>query len=77
MLWRQALKSNQLKSDKLNAMTKEQIIELIKSQEAYFYKNLQECKTIYGSENNHTRYAAGAWGTIFELLQTIEQNENN
>lgn len=58
-------------------MTKEQIIELIKSQEAYFYKNLQECKTIYGSENNHTRYAAGAWGTIFELLQTIEQNENN
>lgn len=76
MLWRQALKSNQLKSDKLNAMTKEEILEIIRSQEAYFYKNLQECKILYGSENNHTRYAAGAWGAIFELLQTIE-NENN
>lgn len=56
-------------------MTKEQIIELIKIQEYYFYKNLQECKMRYGSEDNHTRYAAGAWGAIFELLQTIEQDD--
>ena len=58
-------------------MNKEQILDLIRNQEAYFYKNLQECKILYGSEDNHTRYAAGTWGAIFELLQTIEENENN
>lgn len=58
-------------------MKKEEVIELIRSGEAELYKNLQECKSIYGSEDNHTRYAAGAWGAIFELLQTIEENENN
>ena len=56
-------------------MTKEEILNLIRSQEAYFYKNLEECKIIYGPEDNHTRYAAGAWGAIFELLQKIE-NDN-
>ena len=58
-------------------MTKEKILELIRSQQAYFYKNLQECEEIYGKQDAHTRYAAGAWGAIFELLQTIEENENN
>jgi hypothetical protein len=58
-------------------MNKEQILELIRSKEQELYANLQECKSIYGSENNHTRYAAGAWGSIFELLQTIEEYENN
>jgi hypothetical protein len=58
-------------------MDKQQIIELIRSQEKELYANLQECKSIYGSENNHTRHASGAWGSIFELLQTIEENENN
>lgn len=58
-------------------MEKEQILELLKSKESELYANLQECKSIYGGENNHTRYAAGAWGSIFELLQTIEENENN
>lgn len=56
-------------------MNKEEILDLIRNQEAYFYKNLQECKSLYFSEDNHTRYAAGAWGAIFELLQTIEENE--
>jgi hypothetical protein len=58
-------------------MNKEQIIELIRIGEKELYKNLQECKSIYGSESNHTRHASGAWGSIFELLQTIEENENN
>ena len=58
-------------------MTKEQILELLKRQEVESYKNLQECRDIYGSDSNHTRYAAGAWGAIFELLETIEENENN
>lgn len=57
-------------------MNKKQILDLIRIQEAELYKNLQECKSLYGAEDNHTRYAAGAWGSIFELLQTLE-NENN
>ena len=56
-------------------MNKEQIIELIRSQEVYFYNDLRDCEEIYGSKDAHTRYAAGAWGAIFELLQTIEENE--
>ena len=58
-------------------MEKEQILELLKSKESELYANLQECKSIYGSESNHTRHASGAWGSIFELLQTIEEYENN
>lgn len=58
-------------------MNKEEILDIIRIGEQELYKNLQECKSIYGSEDNHTRYAAGAWGAIFELLQTIEENENN
>jgi hypothetical protein len=58
-------------------MTKEEILELLRIQQAESYKNLQECQEIYGSDNKHTRYAAGAWGAIFELLETIEENENN
>lgn len=58
-------------------MNKEQLLDFIRSQEAESYKNLRECEEIYGSQNAHTRYAAGAWGAIFELLQTIEENENN
>lgn len=57
--------------------TKEQIIKLLRSKEVESYKNLQECYEIYGSQDAHTRYAAGAWGAIFDLLQTIEENENN
>ena len=56
-------------------MTKDEILELIRNGEAYYYKNLRECEDIYGSQDAHTRYAAGAWGAIFELLQTIEENE--
>jgi hypothetical protein len=58
-------------------MDKQQIIDLLKSKESELYSNLQECKSIYGSESNHTRHASGAWGSIFELLQTIEENEKN
>jgi hypothetical protein len=58
-------------------MTKEEILDLIRIGEQELYKNLQECKSIYGVEHNHTRHASGAWGAIFELLQTIEENEIN
>lgn len=56
-------------------MTKDEILELIRNGEAESYENLRECEEIYGSRDAHTRYAAGAWGAIIELLQTIEENE--
>jgi len=58
-------------------MNKEQILELIRSQEQALYAELQECKSHYGVDHNHTRYALGAWGSILNLLETIEENENN
>ena len=57
-------------------MNKEQILELIRSQEQELYKDLQECKSHYGVEHKHTRYALGAWGAALNLLQTIENNED-
>jgi hypothetical protein len=58
-------------------MDKKQILELIRSQEQELYKDLQECKSIYGVDHKHTRYALGAWGAVLNLLQTIENNESN
>lgn len=57
-------------------MNKEQIIDLIRSKEAELYAELQECKRLYGVDHRHTRYALGAWGSILNLLNII-QNENN
>jgi len=58
-------------------MNKEQILELIRSQEQELYKDLQECKSQYGVDHKHTRYALGAWGSMLNLLQTLEENESN
>ena len=57
-------------------MNKEQIIELIRNQEKMLYAEVKECKSLYGVDHRHTRYALGAWGSILNLLETIE-NENN
>jgi len=57
-------------------MNKEQILELIRSKEQELYAELQECKSQYGVDHKHTRYALGAWGSILNLLDTI-QDENN
>ena len=57
-------------------MNKEQIIELIRNQEKMLYAEVKECKSLYGVDHRHTRYALGAWGSVLNLLETIE-NENN
>lgn len=57
-------------------MKKQEIIDLIRSQEKMLYAELQECKRLYGVDHRHTRYALGAWGSILNLLNII-QNENN
>jgi hypothetical protein len=61
---------------KNNAMNKEQILELIRSQEQELYKDFRHCQGQYGTDHKHTRYALGAWGAALNLLQTIENNED-
>jgi len=58
-------------------MTKEQILELIRSKEAELYADFRFCQIEYGVDHKHTRYALGAWGSMLNLLETIEENENN
>ena len=58
-------------------MNKEQILELIRSQEQELYADFKHCEMQYGVDHNHTRYALGAWGSVLNLLQTIENNEVN
>ena len=57
-------------------MNKEQILELIRSQEQELYKDFRHCQGQYGTDHKHTRYALGAWGAALNLLQTIENNED-
>lgn len=63
-------------TQKINAMTKEEILDLMRSQEKMLYDELKDCKRLYGVDHRHTRYALGAWGSILNLLNII-QNENN
>ncbi len=58
-------------------MNKEQILELIRSQEQELYKDLQECKSQYGVDHNHTRYALGAWGSVLNLLPMTFRLDTN
>jgi hypothetical protein len=58
-------------------MNNEQILDLVRMKEQELYAELQYCKSQYGVEHNHTRYALGAWGSILNLLQTLEENESN
>lgn len=57
-------------------MKKEQILELIRSQEQELYKDFRHCQGQYGTDHKHTRYALGAWGSMLNLLETIEKDEN-
>jgi hypothetical protein len=58
-------------------MDKQQILELIRSKEQELYADFKYCEMQYGVEHKHTRYALGAWGSVLNLLETIEENENN
>jgi len=58
-------------------MSKEQIIELIKSQEAELYQDFLEMRQRFGADDESTRYAAAQWNAISNLLETIQDNEDN
>jgi len=57
-------------------MNKEQIIELIRSQEAEMYQDFLEMRQRFGADDKSTRYAAAQWSAISNLLEIIE-HENN
>jgi hypothetical protein len=58
-------------------MNKEQILELIRSQEAQMYSEVLELREAFGPDDSGTRHAAAQWNAIRNLLETIEENENN
>jgi hypothetical protein len=58
-------------------MNKEQILELIRSQEAQMYSEVLELREAFGPDDSSTRHAAAQWNAIRNLLETIEENEAN
>lgn len=58
-------------------MNKEQIIELIKSQEAELYQELLEMREAFGATDRGTLNTQARWGAISDLHETIEAYENN
>jgi len=58
-------------------MTKEQIIDLIKSQEEELYTELLEMREAFGPTDRGTLNTQARWGALVNILDTIEENENN
>lgn len=57
-------------------MNKEQIIELIRSQEAEMYQELLEMREAFGPNDRGTLHSAAQWNAISNLLELIENEEN-
>jgi hypothetical protein len=56
-------------------MNKEQIIELIRNQEAELYFQLLEQRDAFGANDKGTMHTAAQWFAISNLLDKIEENE--
>jgi hypothetical protein len=67
------LRSINLKTTNMN---KEQIIELIRSQEAEMYQELLEMREAFGPNDRGTLHSAAQWNAISNLLELIENAEN-
>lgn len=57
-------------------MNKEQILELIRSQEAEMYQELLEMREAFGPNDRGTLHSAAQWNAISNLLELIENAEN-
>jgi hypothetical protein len=57
-------------------MTKEQIIDLIRSQEAEMYQELLDMRKSFGPNDRGTLHAAAQWNAVLTILDKIE-DENN
>ena len=59
----------------LNAMTKDEILELIRNEEAELYFQLLEQRDSFGANDKGTMHTAAQWFAITTLLDKIEENE--
>lgn len=64
-------------TQKINAMTKEQIIKFIKDEEKLLYLEFTELRKMYGREHESTRFASAQWNAVLAILENIEIIENN
>jgi len=62
---------------KNNAMTKDEILELIFNEERELYAELQEQRRWYGYDDRGTLHTQAQWGALVNILDKIEENENN
>lgn len=58
-----------------NAMTKDEILELIRNEEAELYFQLLELREMYGVNDRSTKHAGAQWNAITTILDKIEENE--
>lgn len=58
-------------------MTKDEILELIRNEEAELYFQLLELREMYGVNDRSTRHTAAQWNAITTLLDKIEENEKD
>lgn len=56
-------------------MTKDEILELIRNEEAELYFQLLEQREMYGADDRGTRYTGAQWNAINTILNKIEENE--
>ena len=56
-------------------MNKEQLLELIRNEEAELYFQLLEQQYAFGTNDKGTMHTAAQWFAITTLLDKIEENE--
>ena len=56
-------------------MTKDEILELIRNEEAELYFQLLEQRDAFGVNDRGTMHTAAQWNAITTILDKIEENE--
>jgi len=62
---------------KNNAMTKEEILELIFNEERELYEDYLYAQQAYGYDDETTKRLGSEWAAISTLKDKIEEDENN
>ena len=56
-------------------MNKEQLLELIRNEEAELYQDFLEMRQRFGADDKGTMHTAAQWFAITTLIDKIEENE--
>ncbi len=62
---------------KNNAMTKDEILELIFNEERELYEDYQYAIRVYGYDDKTTKRMGAEWSAVCTLKDKIFDNENN